>query len=397
MSRHLLNLASAVVVLLTNAGALNACTVFTAAQDGVVLFAGNEDWKDPYNRIRFFPPEPGKFGRVYIGCARYGSGEMGMNDQGLVFDALSVPKHPVKSAGDKPEYPGNLVEKVMEECETVADVIEVFKRYDNSRYDHSQLMFADQSGDAVLIDADNVYRKRERHLLATNFRLSGTKPQSYPCQRFQIADRMLRESSTVSVGLFRKILASVHMEGPTPTQYSTIFDLKRRQIHLYNFHNFETVVTIDVRAELAKGWHAVDLASLFAPTFTASTYHSPVKKPVTSVLLETIAETGIEKAIQKFEFLREFETDHYDVRPSPVLVVGLELMWAGKPADAIKWLRFAVDTFPKEPDCYMCLGDAHLAAGDRDSARGCYEQARAIGPNIVAEARLAELSKGTSD
>ncbi len=118
---------------------------------------------------------------------------------------------------------------------------------------------------------------------------------------------------------------------------------------------------------------------------------------MTGVLLEKIADSGLEKAIRKCEFLREFEADHYDAGSSPVNVVGLELIWAGKPADAIKWLQFAAEIFPKEPDCYMCLGDAHLAAGDRDSARRCYERARAIGPNIMTEARLAELSSGTSD
>jgi hypothetical protein len=391
MTRRVLHLAPAVAVLLSSTVPLTACTVFTAAQDGVVLFAGNEDWKDPYNRIRFFPPEPGKFGRVYIGCARYGSGEMGMNDQGLVFDALSVPKRPVRAKHDKPEFAGNLVEKVMEECDSVADVIEVFTRYDRSRYDHSQLMFADQSGDAVLIDANNVYRKRGGYLLATNFRLSDGKADSYPCQRFQIADRALRERSMVSIDLFRKILANVHMEGPTPTQYSAIFDLKQRRIHLYHFHNYENVVTIDVRAELAKGWHAIDLASLFAPTFAAATYVSPTREPVTGALLETIAEKGVEDAIQKYEFISDFEADRYDVGTSPMNVVGLELMWSGKVNEAIQWLRFATKTFPKEPDGHLCLGGAYLAAGDRDSARKCFERAGTLGMEFVAKARLATL------
>ncbi|UCC29463.1 MAG: hypothetical protein JSU86_14820, partial [Phycisphaerales bacterium] len=345
------------VTCLTQVAHLHACTVFAAAQDGVVLFAGNEDWKDPYNRIRFFPREKGKYGRVYIGCARHGSGEMGMNDQGLAFDALSVPKQPVTPA-NKPEYLGNLVEKVLEECATVAEAIEVFGRYDQSRYDHSQLMFADRTGDAVLIDANNVYRKKGRYLLATNFRRSDRLSESYPCQRFHIADRMLRESSTISLDLFRKILAATHMEGATPTQYSAIFDLKKRQIHLYHFHNFESVVTIDVQAELTKGWSAVDVASLFPATYASGTYVSSVKKPVTGVVLKAITNDGIESAIKKCEFLREFDSEHYDASPSPVIVAGLELMWAGKRTEAIRWLKYAAEIFPDEPDSHLCLGEA---------------------------------------
>lgn len=383
-------------IFLTQAAHLHACTVFAGAQDGVVLFAGNEDWKDSYNRIRFFPPEKGKYGRVYIGCGRHGSGEMGMNDQGLAFDALSIPKQPVTPA-NKPEYPGNLVRKVLEECTTVAEVIEVFGRYDQRRYDRSQLMFADRTGDAVIIEGNNVYRKNGRYLLATNFRRSDKTSESYPCQRFRIADRMLRESSTISVDMFRKILAATHMEGATPTQYSAIFDLKERQIHLYHFHNFEKVVTIDVQGELTKGWSAVDLASLFPATYASGTYVSPLKKPVTGVILKTIADDGIEKAIKKYEFLREFDSEHYDASPSPVIVAGLELMWAGKRAAGIRWLEYAAEIFPDELDSHFCLGEAYLTCGDRENARRCFERAHEINPNVITKARLAELDAGVGD
>jgi hypothetical protein len=261
-------------------------------------------------------------------------------------------------------------------------------------------MFADRTGGAVLIEANTIYRKKGRHLLATNFRLSSASPGSSPCRRFRIADRMLRESSAVSVDLFRRILAAVHMENSTPTQYSAIFDLKRQRIHLYHYHNFESVVTIDVPAELAKGWHAVDLASLFAPTFAALNYVGPLKEPVTGVILAAIADDGIEGAASKYQFMRDFEDDRYDSGPSPVNVAGLELMWAGKTTAAVKWLEFAVETFPEEQDSLLCLGDAYAASGDRQSARRCYEELEKLRTAPwcrVAEARLAELDDSAKE
>lgn len=82
---------------------------------------------------------------------------------------------------------------------------------------------------------------------------------------------------------------------------------------------------------------------------------------------------------------------------SPVNVVGLELMWAGKLADAVRWLRFAVETYPEEADSHMCLAGAYLASGDRQNARRWYEQAHKISPNGTAKARLAELDAGSND
>jgi tetratricopeptide (TPR) repeat protein len=187
------------------------------------------------------------------------------------------------------------------------------------------------------------------------------------------------------------------MEGATPTQYSTVFDLKNRQVHLYHFHNFEQVVTIDISAELLEGWHAVDLASLFPLTYASATYVSPLREPVTGVLLKTIADAGVENAIKKCEFLREFDAEHYDARPSPVLVAGLELMWAGKKATAIQWLRYAAELFPGEADAHTCLGEAYLTSGDRKNARLCFERAHQISPNIVTKARLAKLNDNIGD
>jgi hypothetical protein len=76
----------------------------------------------------------------------------------------------------------------------------------------------------------------------------------------------------ISVELFRRILAATHAEGANPTLYSNIYDLKRRVMYLYNFHNFENVVTIDLAAELEKGKRALDLPSLFPRTFDAEVF-----------------------------------------------------------------------------------------------------------------------------
>jgi hypothetical protein len=81
-----------------------------------------------------------------------------------------------------------------------------------------------------------------------------------------------RAGDKVSVEVCRRILASVHQEGNAPTLYSNVYDLKRRLMHLYHFHNYENVVTIDLAAELAKGRRVVDMASLFPRTIAAERY-----------------------------------------------------------------------------------------------------------------------------
>ena len=370
-----------------------ACTVFTASQDGLVLFGSNEDWKDPYARIWFFPPEEGKHGRIYFGCARYGAPEVAVNDQGLAFDVLAVPPLAIKDSLDKPVYPGNLVEKVMEECATVTEALEMFGRYNLRCYKKVQLIFADKTGDAAIIEGDVVHRKKGRYQLATNFYLSQTLPGVYPCRRYQIAMNMLDEMDRISVDGFRKILSAVHMEGKTPTLYSTIHDLSNGVIYLYHFHNFENVVKLDIQAELAKGWHAVDVADLFPPSYAAGVFTSPPKEPISRPLLKMVADQGIAAAIKKYRFLKEFEGMGYDFGEHVMDVMGYELMCQGKAHDALEWFKFMVDEHPDSSAAHCCLGEGYRVAGQNDLAAKCYQQAFQLDPdNLRARAMVQDTT-----
>lgn len=44
-----------------------SCTIFTAAQDGTVLFGNSEDQHNPDPVIGFFPPSAEGFGSVHFG------------------------------------------------------------------------------------------------------------------------------------------------------------------------------------------------------------------------------------------------------------------------------------------------------------------------------------------
>lgn len=126
--------------------------------------------------------------------------------------------------------------------------------------------------DSVIIEPGAILRKTGRYQVQTNFHQSLSVPE-YECERFEIATRMLKDArDRISLGLFRRILAATHEEQTYPTVYSNIYDLKRRVMYLYHFHNFENVVRIDLRAELKKGVHAVSLPSLFPKTHPAAAY-----------------------------------------------------------------------------------------------------------------------------
>jgi len=259
---------------------LLACLVFSAtetpactgiyASDGKMTLAGNNEDFWLCNTKMWFVPGDGeeRFGRVYFGFEdMYPQG--GMNEKGLFFDGFATQRCEVKNSLDKPKYKGQITDDVMASCATVDEVIEFLSRYNLQILENAMFMFGDSHGDSVIIEGDEFLRKQGRFQVVTNFYQSRTNPEDVSCRRFKIATRLFAESPEISVDLFRRVLAAVHVELTSPTQYSNIYDLENKVVYLYHFHNFENVVKIDLAAELAKGAHTCDLPALFPNTFAS--------------------------------------------------------------------------------------------------------------------------------
>ncbi len=108
---------------------LYSCTIFYVVKDNKIYAGNNEDWKDPLTKMWFYPAENNKHGWIKFG---FGSGfpQGGMNDQGLFWDGTAGPylSMPLSEA-NKELYPNALMQKVMEECSNIEEVVEVFAKY----------------------------------------------------------------------------------------------------------------------------------------------------------------------------------------------------------------------------------------------------------------------------
>ena len=148
----------------------------------------------------------------------------------------------------------------MEECATVSQVKELFHSFDRQYMATYQVMFADSSGDSVIIEGGSLITKEGDYQICTNFRQSLDKENPYSIERYRIVDGMLNQAEHISVDVFRSILAKTHQEPGqkqgSPTQYSNIYDLKNRVIYLYHFHDYSEVVQLDLIEELKKGEHS---------------------------------------------------------------------------------------------------------------------------------------------
>ena len=271
MKRFLIAIVAAVSFLPSSS--VYACTGFCISQGDLVLVGNNEDWKNPKTKIWYEPAEEGKYGRVYFGFDNFYP-QGGMNEKGLVFDGFATSPNKIKKSLKKPTYGTNLMGKVMSECATVDEALKIFDRYNLKFMEQAMFFIVDERGDSAIIEGDEVLRKKGKYQIITNFYQSQVKNGNIRCGRYKIADAMLKDADDISVGLCKRVLAATHNEGPNPTLYSNVYDLKRRVVYLYHFHNFQNEVRIDLAAELAKGAHRLDLPDLFPKTYVAESFRN---------------------------------------------------------------------------------------------------------------------------
>ena len=282
MKSHVLRSLILIQTVLLASITVEASTAFMAAKGKKVLAGRNGDWGNLNIRMRVLPASEGKYGRIYLG-AEGGQGvgtfnnTTGMNDQGLwygatsLYDGEALPvRNDIRNYYNKPTLNVDLVQRVMEVCSTVDEVIEYFTKYYYPVWNGHDL-FVDRNGNSVIIEfgeKDVVFvRRRGDHQVITNFPNADTlNARWYNCYRYKMADRMLAEAQNISTDLFRSVCDAVHLRGKNPTSLSTVYDVTTGGLYVYYFHNYEEVLVFNVYDELAKGEKYYVLPDYFRQT-----------------------------------------------------------------------------------------------------------------------------------
>jgi hypothetical protein len=236
------------------------------------MAGNNEDWKDPYAFMWFFPPEDDKHGWVKFG---FGNGfpQGGMNDQGVFWDGTACPYLPMPLAESaKEKYAGPLMEKVMATCSDIEEAKAVFGAFYCEDQYHAQYLVGDAEGGSMIVEGDNILTKEGDYQILTNFYHSHPELGGYPCWRYQTAAEMLSTNYALSPYFVGSVLDATHQEGKYPTQYSTIYDLKRCVIYLFYNHHFDEFIKIDLTQELKKGARHYHVPGLFSKVRLNSPY-----------------------------------------------------------------------------------------------------------------------------
>jgi tetratricopeptide (TPR) repeat protein len=104
--------------------------------------------------------------------------------------------------------------------------------------------------------------------------------------------------------------------------------------------------------------------------------------PIRAVVGKTIAEKGVDAAIEQYRKLKENHPKSYDFRPGQLNRLGYQLIELERLEDAIKILALNIEVYPKYANGYDSLGEAYLIAGDKENAIKYYEKALELDPKM---------------
>ncbi|MFC1879147.1 hypothetical protein ACFLZW_04480 [Chloroflexota bacterium] len=270
-----------------------SCTTLLVSSGETVLFGNNEDVSMQESLVGFYPATSSRYGMVKVGYQRtegersLTSYQGGMNDQGLAWDSLGIPK-----ASLNPHYERDLafwedefLGNILPYYSSVSQVVELVDRYDFGDSMSMQIYVADASGDAVVIgpgaDGEVGFTRKKvgnGYLLAVNHNplIPDQKIGFWDnsADRLVLAETMLDQMSgngRVKYGEIANVLDAVHLQGIVHgffgrlTSYSNIFDLRERAVYLYYQGQYGEVVKFDLAQELAKGEHIIRLDELLSP------------------------------------------------------------------------------------------------------------------------------------
>jgi hypothetical protein len=323
-------------ILLFVSGEASACSMCKITKGDRTFVGNNEDAWGLNPKIWFEISEKNSLGVAYVGH-KNDFPQGGMNEAGLVYDGFTLyPKEKLNASGTKsiPEI-SQFVQLIMQNCRTVEDVENLAKQYNRTLINGAMFLFVDANGKYMIMEADTLIMGNEPNFVLVNFRPSEiSNPDQVKIPRYHKGLNLLERISDTSLGFCAGVMDTMKAcrgELGDGTLYTSVYDLNKKVIRIYFYHNYASFFDFDLNRELSKGNHAIYFEDIFEKNIEyekLKNYYTPINNYILEYFLGIIGLiTIIITLVLSFKMLKFiFRKELKNVENTDVISFGLSII-----------------------------------------------------------------------
>lgn len=284
------------VVLLFGFQQTYSCSTYKITVNGITLFGSNYDTWFIAPRIWF---ETEGYGCAFTGANSIGGNgfapQAGMNEHGLVFASLAAatpnnggPTPNKKAIGNRTLY----LKDIMHRCKSVDEVKIYIEQYDHSVLSNDVFLYADSTGRYLVVEPYVMTLGNDDRYVLANFCPSTITDYSTIRQaRYTNGTAFLKNKIDTSLAFCAALSDTMHVcreKIGDGTLLTSLWNLNDGTIHLYFYHDYRQPVQLNLKDELAKGDHSMEIPRLFAPNAEfkkLQEFKTPLNSTTVDVLL----------------------------------------------------------------------------------------------------------------
>ncbi len=259
-----------IIIILSNYNVF-PCSTYKVTVNGSTRYGINYDTWFNYPRIWF---ETNDYGAVFSGANNQGadgfSPQSGMNAFGLSFGTLATPTPDNGTPSPNKKQitsRANYLKDILHSCKTVDEVKAYIEQYDHSLLANDVFIYTDKSGKYLIVEPFKLtFGNDDKYVLANFCPSTITDFSTIKQPRYINGTAFLKNKIDTSLAFCTALSDTMHVcrkKIGDGTLLTSIYDLNKGVVHLYFYHDYKNQVQFDLKDELAKGNHSLEIPSLF--------------------------------------------------------------------------------------------------------------------------------------
>ena len=263
------------ILVLFLSDSAQSCSMYKISMNGKTMLGSNYDAYYLTTRIWFENgTKTGDYGAVFTGGRIDRENKIapqsGMNEFGLAFTQAAVHSKELTGITNRKTISNitTYFKDILHKCRTVEEVKDYINQYDHSNFS-AVFLYTDKSGKYLIVEPDTIIEGNDPKYVLSNFCPSQTPDLSIiKMKKYTNGIAFLKNKIDTTIGFCTALSDTMHVcrkKIGDGTLLTSIWDVNAGITYLYFYHDYKHLVQFNLKDELAKGNHALEIPTLFPP------------------------------------------------------------------------------------------------------------------------------------